>query len=553
MPLRNPIVTRRHRRLRDDLGVQVSAVEGYLATRAARPAGDKGPIVFFNASTRIHTLSLNAAFSLLGAWAVRAAGEDVRYWICQAAMDPCVLGTSRRSPAKAPPCEPCQALSRVLYPPDRAIPLGIDQPGSRNLRRELERLPLERLVAWEEEGVPLGRLVLPSVRWVLRRHHLQDSAATRDLFAGYLSSAVSLGRVFRHWLSQLRPRVLVLFNGVFYPEALARHLAGAMGIRTVTHEVGLRPASAFFSHQEATFRSLPVHDSFRLTHEQESRLDEELARRFRGEFTMAGIRFWPEMAGLPSKVTALRPHFRQQVAVFPNVVFDTSQVHANVIFEDMFAWLDRLVTSFRNAPDTLFVIRAHPDEQRRGKESQETVAAWVRESRVDALDNVVFLHPGEPASSYELIRGSKFVLFYNSSVGLEASILGVPALSAGRARFTQMKTCFLPGSLGEYEHLLREFLEAADVSVPPDQVRRARAFLYVELFHASLDLGEFLVPDSDRPGMVRLSDFDPSRLIDSDSCRVIRNGILSGEPFLYPGPNENGELAANRQAALRDN
>ena len=50
------------------LGRQIERVEAYVrATAGAEPGGP--PIAFFNASTRIHRLSLNSAFGLLAAWA----------------------------------------------------------------------------------------------------------------------------------------------------------------------------------------------------------------------------------------------------------------------------------------------------------------------------------------------------------------------------------------------------------------------------------------------------------------------------------------------------
>ncbi len=51
------------------------------------------------------------------------------------------------------------------------------------------------------------------------------------------------------------------------------------------------------------------------------------------------------------------------------------------IFPDMFNWLDSLLDVFKKHPKTLFVIRAHPDETRPGKTSQETVADWAATSK----------------------------------------------------------------------------------------------------------------------------------------------------------------------------
>jgi len=44
-----------------------------VARRAPARAREQ-PVAFFNASTRLTHLSLNAAFSLLGAWGLRLAG-----------------------------------------------------------------------------------------------------------------------------------------------------------------------------------------------------------------------------------------------------------------------------------------------------------------------------------------------------------------------------------------------------------------------------------------------------------------------------------------------
>ena len=111
------------------------------------------------------------------------------------------------------------------------------------------------------------------------------------------------------------------------------------------------------------------------------------------------------------------------VAVFTNVIFDTTQLQANVIFPDMFAWLDALLEVFKAHPETLFVLRAHPDEARPGKLSRESVAMWF-EQKSASLQNTVLIPPQERISSYELVRLSKFVLTYNSQIGLESIVDG---------------------------------------------------------------------------------------------------------------------------------
>jgi hypothetical protein len=517
-------------RLRRVLAPQIAAVEGYL--EALEPQGsEERPIVFFNASTRIHTLSLNAAFSMLASWALRADRVPVRHLVCNVGLQPCVLGTDRRRPETHPPCRPCLALSQTLFPEKLSVRLRLDRGTYLEVLQELAGKPLADLAQWEFRGRPLGELCLPSVRWILRRHHLTDSPPTTGVYRGYLASAASLTLELESALSRLSPRALALFNGVFYPEAVARLIARERAIPVVTHEVGLAAISAFFTRGEATFRQATLSASRRLSEEEDRRLDRYLEDRFRGSFSMAGIRFWERMDSIPEWLVDLRRRFRQMVGVFPNVVFDTSQVHANHIFTDMMAWLDDVAETIAGHPETLFVFRAHPDENRPGKESQESVAAWFRGTALTRLPNAILIEPRQPISSYELIRQSKLVLVYSSSVGLEASVLGAPVLCAGRARYTQVPSVYRPKTRAEYSSQLESLLRAEQIELPQEFERTARAFLYAELFEESLDLSEFLEPMAGAPGMVEFRRFSPGRLAASQSLQVIRRGFIEGARF----------------------
>ncbi|MDP2777827.1 MAG: hypothetical protein Q8O48_09295, partial [Anaerolineales bacterium] len=305
-------------------------------------------------------------------------------------------------------------------------------------------LPVEEMMRFVWEEIPLGALGLPGLRWILRVHHLNDDEATRYLFREYILSAWNVAQKFEALLDQTQPRAVLVFNGQFFPEATARYMALKRGIRVITHEVGLQPATAYFTAGEATAYPIAIPETFEMNAEQNAKLDAYLAKRFQGDFTMAGIKFWADMQRLDESFLKKAAGFKQIVPVFTNVIFDTSQPHANTVFEDMFDWLDLVLEEIRLHPETLFVIRAHPDETRVRKASRETVAGWVEARRVTDLPNVVFVSPKETLSSYELILKSKFVMVYNSTIGLEASIMGAAVLCAGKARFTQYPTVFFP-------------------------------------------------------------------------------------------------------------
>src|SRR5689334_18392169 len=460
-----------------------------LAKKVARqsPAPAGAPIVFFKVSTGIDDLSWNSGFHLLASWALRLKGIPVAYFACHSGMSHCVLGTNRDHVHKAPPCKSCIDQSRTLYtgiptlesdswlsnrqeqaPRSHSSVFWFDYRRDPQLARALEALSLQELMAFKWQTIPLGALCLPGLRWILRIHHLNDDENTRYLLREYILSAWNVVQKFSKFLDETNPRAVVVFNGQFYPEAMARYIAQKRDIRVITHEVGLQPASAFFTDGEATAYPIHIPDEFELNDEQNAKLDAYLAKRFQGDISMAGIKFWADMKGLDDAFLQKAAGFKQIVPIFTNVIFDTSQPHANTVFEDMFDWLDMTLEVIRAHPETLFVIRAHPDELRVRKSSRETVEGWVASRGVDKEPNVVFVAPKEPLSSYELIQRSKFVMVYNSTIGLEASILGAAVLCAGKARFTQYPTVFFPQTVDEVRRRMKEFLEAEKIDVPSE-------------------------------------------------------------------------------------
>jgi len=502
--------------------------------RNAPPVVDSRPVVMFNASSRLAWMSLNAAFTLLSGWGLRLAGVPVVHFVCRAGMTRCQLGSALTPFDQPPPCAACVRQSGHLYRNGKVR--WFEYQPVEEVERATAGLPLTDLMGFGWQGLPLGELVLPSLRWALRRHDLEDDEPTRFLLRQFLLSAARVAVEFSRFVEEVQPRAVVVFNGVSYPEAVARQIGQKHGLPVITHEVGLQPFSAFFSHGHATAYPIDVPSDFELNPNREARLNAYLEKRFQGQFSMAGIRFWQDMRHLDEGLLQKAATFRQIVPVFTNVIFDTSQIHANILFRDMFAWLDEVLEIIRAHPETLFVVRAHPDEDRPGKQARQSVTGWAAQKRLTDLPNVVFIPPAEYLSSYELIQRSKFVMVYNSTIGLEASILGSAVLCGGQARYTRLPTVFLPQSAEDFRRMAEAFLRAERVSPPPEFQRNARRFLYYQLFRASLPFDAFLEEDL-TPGFVRLKknlgwqDFLPES---SPTLAVINRGVLQGEPFLLP-------------------
>lgn len=228
----------------------------------ARPAPALRPVIFFNASTRLSGLSQNAAFSLLISWAVRLSGTPVIHFVCQRGMSRCLLGTDESDPFLAMPCGMCVRQSRANYTGAEARWFGFQR--DEVLAAALQNLSLEGLLHYEHplntenwslntdlwslvtDHLPLGALVLPSLRWRLRLQTLSDDELTRFLCREFILSAWNVAREFNSLLEDVRPQAAVLFNGMHFPEATTAWLCRQRGVRVITHESGFQPFSGYF-------------------------------------------------------------------------------------------------------------------------------------------------------------------------------------------------------------------------------------------------------------------------------------------------------------------
>jgi hypothetical protein len=489
------------------------------------------PVVFMGVSTRLQGMSLNAGFALITKWSLQLQGVPVIQFVCDAGMDHCMLGSILNQPLDRPPCTICIRQSKRMYKHSEVA--WFRNQSSLEIKKQISDFSIQQLSDYKFDDIPFGELVLPAIRWVLRCYHLPDNEETKTLFRNYILAAESIASQFLRLLEKEKPQKVVVFNGMSFPEATVRWLAQKNNIPVVTHEVGLQPFSAYFTYDQATAYPIKIAKNFSLNQNQNNILDQYLEQRFQGNFTMAGVRFWPTMRTLSDSFIKLSSSFKQIVPIFTNVIFDTSQSHANVIFEHMFDWLDQVLTIIQKNPDTLFVIRAHPDEARPGKASRESVAEWAKLNRVDALENVVFVDATEYFSSYDLIQKSKFVMIYNSTIGLEATLLGVPVLCAGKSRFTQIETVYFPKTRNEYIRTFEEFLVAPDVELPELFIENTRKFMYTQLYRVSLPFEQFLEEDRVWKGYVQLKDFNWQDLLpeNSEPLRIISEGILKDIAF----------------------
>jgi len=124
-------------------------------------------------------------------------------------------------------------------------------------------------------------------------------------------------------------------------------------------------------------------------------------------------------------------------------------------------------------------------------------------------------------------------MVYNSSIGLEATLLGAAVLCAGKARYTQYPTVFYPDSRKDYKEKLESFLAADEIQIPEEYYEYARKFLYYQLYKTSLPFDEFLF-EHPTPGYVQIKNLSWKSFLPGQSpvLDCVVSGIKEGSPFV---------------------
>jgi len=99
----------------------------------------------------------------------------------------------------------------------------------------------------------------------------------------------------------------------------------------------------------------------------------------------------------------------------------------NPLFENQVQWMEACIQYFSDRKDTKLIIRCHPREYIVGKSA--TARAIEALSEKYQFENIYFNFPEDKISIFDLLDLTDICLIRASTVGLEASLLGIPVVS----------------------------------------------------------------------------------------------------------------------------
>tara|TARA_Y100000741_G_scaffold365233_1_gene361123 strand:+ start:19460 stop:20995 length:1536 start_codon:yes stop_codon:yes gene_type:complete len=442
---------------------------------------DKKDVWYFNSSSHLDFMSL---FSTVGNILVKKLSDEgysVTTLQCEGGPVFCQTGASVLNPNHMMPCYSCIKFNRKFT--DGTHPIVFSKNDRKNKNVE---------ILSDDE---IKSLIEPSIRWLLR-----GNTSDEKLYKSFQKNMLLSSKQWINYLNEMPegrlPKFAIIFNGYTFPESIIKKVLELKNVKVFTFESGFANNSIFFSEEFAPDYNFKIRKS-KLKIEEKNKLEEYLQKRRTGEFDRGGVKFWKEMEPISKDLIKKIKEYKNTASLFLNVPFDTSQVNAHYLFEDLYDWLLSTKKLVKENPSTLFIYRSHPDESREDKKLFQPTSEWLVENGFSKLKNVVIISSENNISSYELIKISDLVLVYNSTVALESVLLNKNVLTAGNAHYTRINYFKPSKNKDKYFESFKKLLNQKH-EIPNNIYSDVEQYFYSLVFESSIDFSNEITKTENR-------------------------------------------------------
>ncbi|QIZ83901.1 hypothetical protein HF888_06510 [Bermanella marisrubri] len=257
---------------------------------------------------------------------------------------------------------------------------------------------------------------------------------------------------FRRYLTSHRPKNICIWNGHRLPEMAVKAAARGLDIKIFYFENGLIPNTTVMDSSGVNaFSSLPKDPNFYLEYAKQSTdkvdcLENKSLVARKPHKSRKKLRFSEADLNKRYVFVPFQVNFDSQVIVNSPVV---NSMHK------LYEFVELLLQE--TPSDLLFYIKEHPSDSHTYSELHK------KHDRIQFVDE----------NTEELIRNADAVLTLNSSVGIEASMLGKPVIVLGNACYAIQKLVYVSTSFRQVAEILNNLEQ-------PDQKVRQAFFSYLE-------------------------------------------------------------------------
>jgi len=479
------------------------------------------------------------------ALALQARGAKVEFVLCdgtQRPLCPVLTVDALEKKNKQEICRYCiynaqEMLRRVPFLRYRTLSELVSESRNDELSRLAETIPADEIASFEEDGVRLGYAALQTALRYWRRGTFRGTADEESINRKMLHSALLTLEACKV-LSQEGPIDIALFShGLYESWGPAADFFGREKVYWATYgEMPMAGRYAFYAN--ASNRLANISAPFKanwsdrpLTGEQRQQTLDYL--RSRVDFSQDTMKL---TFGSPVEKEHVfeRLDLRSEIpvfALFGNVAWDAAAVGRDLIFGNFVEWVCETIEFVSRYPDTLqLVIKPHPSELIRG--TRQSVMEEVERAFPRLPANVRLLATDTDIHAHSIMAAADAGIVHTSTVGMEMSMLGIPAIVTSWTHYRGYGFTFDPESREQYFEMLSD-PRALAREMTSERKELAIKYFYVRNFRSAHDLSLVMLDGNRVPygwNMGSLDDLLPGR---NAALDFVCDSILSkSENFL---------------------
>jgi hypothetical protein len=482
--------------------------------------------------------------------ALTLRGADVHALLCDGVLPACEMLTYENTPdiegfaqngIGRDCCEACHECGKAMYESLGISPFRysafLDEDGYAFARSTAADTAAEEIPGFVLDGCHLGEHALAGALRFFAKDHLEDEPHGEAALRRYFQAALLTRATVHKLLSKGEYKRAVFHHGIYVPQGVVGETARALGVGVVNYNPAYRKKCFIFSHggtYHHTLMSEPTScwEDMDMTPAMEQAVVEYLQSRWSGSNDWI---WFHEGAQRDSSAIAAELGLdlaRPVIGLLTNVVWDAQLHYPANAFPGMIPWVVRTIEHFAERPELQLVIRVHPAELTGTLPSRRAMQSEIARHFPVLPDNVCVVGPDSPASTYALMGLCDSVLIYGTKTGVELTSMGIPVIVAGEAWIRGKGLTWDARSVEEY----LDFLGRLPVGerLAPAIVSKARKYAFHFFFRRMIPVRSIVEVAGWPPfgiNRLHLDDLVPGQ---DPGLDVIMDGILHGDPFIYP-------------------
>ncbi|NLN70118.1 MAG: hypothetical protein GX142_04955 [Chloroflexi bacterium] len=291
----------------------------------------------------------------------------------------------------------------------------------------------------------------------------------------------------RAWLMTYQPDVVVVPNGSIQEMGMVYQVAQNLGLQTVTFEFSEQRERIWLAQDSEIMKNntdalWAARGKDALTEAQLNPLRDLYAARVNSKTWQNFTRQWQETAtqGSAAVKKALNLDDRPIVLLASNVLGDSLTLGRQKFSDSMKEWVVRTLRYFSDRDDVQLIIRLHPGEQLMHGTS---MASIVEKAVGEFPEHFHLVEAQAKVNTYDILDIASLVLVYSTTVGLEAAMVGIPVIVAGKTHYRSRGFTTDPETWEMYFSSLDEKLaDLSSARLNQEQVELAWRYAYLFFF-----------------------------------------------------------------------